>query len=54
MLPRMQQKRHELAFTPLHRFHNGRDLHKVGPRAHDIENFQHVISNQFSVFSFLL
>jgi hypothetical protein len=41
MLARMNYKRRKLTFTPLHLCHDGRNLHKVRPRADNVDNFEH-------------
>src|SRR6188474_3543570 len=37
----MNDERQELPGAPLHRGHDRRYLHEVGPRAHDVDNFNH-------------
>jgi hypothetical protein len=37
----MNNKRRKLSFAPLHFFYNWRDLHEVGPRADNINYFEH-------------
>ena len=41
MLPRMDDERRELTSAPPHRLDHGRDLHKVRPRADDVDDFEH-------------
>ena len=41
VLPRMNDERRKLSLAPLHGFDNRRDLHKVGARADDVNDFEH-------------
>jgi hypothetical protein len=41
VLPGVYDQRRELPRAPPHRLHQRRDLHKIRPRPHDVDDFEH-------------